>query len=162
MWQILFLVIVVLFFMFSFVLLFGAPYLPTLTKQVDTAVELAGLSPGDTILELGCGDGRVLLRAARHGLNAVGYEINPILFLVAYLRTRRYAKQISVIYGNFWNKHWPAADAVYVFLLPRLMPKLEFKVKQESLVKPRVISFAFQFPGIKPKSVKDGVFLYEL
>ncbi len=136
--------------------------MPTLSKQVDVAIQLANLKPGDTIIELGCGDGRVLLRAAKVGLNAVGYEINPVLFLVSYLRTRRYAKQIRVVYGNFWNKRWPSADAVYVFLLPRLMSKLERKIKQESLVKPRVVSFAFRFPGIRPTLTKDGVFLYEL
>ncbi len=162
MWQGLFLVLVVLVLMFSFVILFGAPYLPTLNRQVTSAIKLSGLKPGDTILELGCGDGRVLIEAAKAGLHAVGYELNPILFIIAYLRTRRYAGHIKVIYGNYWHKTWPPANAVYVFLIPRLMQKLERKIRQEKLVKPRVVSFAFQFPGIAPKATLNGVFLYDL
>ena len=64
---------------FSGVLLVGAPYLPTLTPQVAAALELAALRPGETLLELGCGDGKVLIAAAQQGYRAVGYELNPIL-----------------------------------------------------------------------------------
>jgi phospholipid N-methyltransferase len=51
---------------FGFVLLRGAPYLPTLSKQVGTALNMIDLERGDTILELGCGDGKVLIAAAEH------------------------------------------------------------------------------------------------
>ena len=64
---------------FSFVLLFGAPFLPTLKKQIDEALDLLDLKPGETMLELGCGDGRILLAATQRGLSVVGYELNPIL-----------------------------------------------------------------------------------
>jgi hypothetical protein len=51
------LVILVMLICFGGVLLFGAPYLPTLKPQVHAALELANLKPGQTLLELGCGDG---------------------------------------------------------------------------------------------------------
>ncbi|HSH18794.1 MAG TPA: class I SAM-dependent methyltransferase, partial [Candidatus Saccharimonadales bacterium] len=94
---------------FGFVLLRGAPYLPTLRKQVDAALDLADLSPGDTLLELGCGDGKVMIAAAQRGLKVVGYELNPILACIAWLRTRRYGKQVQVVWGDFWTKDWPKA-----------------------------------------------------
>ena len=145
---------------FGFVLVSGAPYLPTLKKQIKTALELADLEAGDTIIEPGCGDGRVLLAAARLGLNVVGYELNPILFLVARLRTLPYRKKVKVIFGNFWNKKWPKAQAIYVFLLPRLMNRLESKINSENMGNVKVVSFAFQFPNRQPVKEKDGVFLY--
>ncbi len=83
-------VVTVLIVCFAGVLLFGAPYLPTLKPQMKTALKLAGSTAGETLLELGCGDGRVLIAAARRGYNAVGYELNPLLALLAWARTRRY------------------------------------------------------------------------
>lgn len=147
---------------FGAVLLVGAPYLPTLKKQVQTALELADLKEGDTIIELGCGDGRVLIEAARSGLKSVGYELNPLLFAYAWVRTRRYGDQVRVVYGDFWHKSWPEADAIYVFLLPRLMEKLGKKIDKKNKASKKVITFAFKFPGRKPVAEKHGVLLYDL
>lgn len=147
---------------FGFVLLFGAPYLPTMKKQVKSAIKLAGLKPGQTILELGSGDGRVLIAAAQSGLNAVGYELNPLLYLFSLIRTRKYRRQIKLVYGNFWNHSWPKCEAIYVFLLPRLMDKLEKKIRREHLANAVVISFAFKFSGLTPLKEEQGVFAYRL
>lgn len=73
------LAIAVLILCFGGVLLFGAPYLPTLTPQVQAALELCKLQSGDTLLELGCGDGKVLIAAAERGATVIGYELNPLL-----------------------------------------------------------------------------------
>ena len=155
-------ILAIAIFSFGFVLLFGAPYLPTMKKQVKAAIKLAGLKPGQTILELGSGDGRVLIAAAQAGLNAVGYELNPLLFLYSYVRTRRYHKQIKVVFGNFWHQSWPKCDAIYVFLLPRLMSKLDRKIRAEGLAKVIVISFAFKFSELTPVNEEQGIFAYRL
>jgi len=146
---------------FGFVLMFGAPYLPSLSRQVDVALDIVDLKPGDRIIELGCGDGKVLIAAAKRGFCSVGYELNPILFMIAWLRTINYRSQTKVIFGNFWHKPWPEADAIYIFLLPRLMDKLETTIKQKVTSNIKVVSFAFTFNQMKPKIEKDGVFLYE-
>src|SRR5438105_4258164 len=117
------LVLLVILLCFAVVVLFGAPYLPTLKPQVKTALELADLKPGQTLLELGCGDGRVLIAAAKRGCNAVGYELNPIMAAFCWLRTRRYRRQIRVVWGDFWQKTWPPADAIFTFLLPKFMSR---------------------------------------
>lgn len=160
-WQILLALALVLAVCFGAVLLVGAPYLPTLKKQIQTALELAGLNPGDTIIELGCGDGRVLIEAAKAGFKSVGYELNPLLFLIAWIRTRRFGKKVRVIYGDFWSKEWPEADALYVFLLPRLMNKLDKKIPTNKKVSKKVISFAFKFPNRQPIAERHGVLLYD-
>jgi hypothetical protein len=146
---------------FAGVLLVGAPYLPTLGPQVRAALKLADLKPGDTLLELGCGDGRVLIAAARQGLNVVGYELNPLLAVLAWLRTRRYRRRVRVIWGDFWRKPWPPAEAIFTFLLPRYMPKLNKKVMQYSDKPVKLISFAFTIPGKKKVAEKNGVYLYK-
>jgi SAM-dependent methyltransferase len=145
---------------FAGVLLAGAPYLPTLAPQVAAALELADLRPGQTLLELGCGDGKVLIAAARQGIGVVGYELNPLLAAVAWLRTRRYHKLVTVIWGDFWGRPWPEAQGIFVFLLPRYMEKLNKKVIQYKHKPVKLVSFAFQIPGKQANAEKAGVYLY--
>lgn len=146
---------------FAGVLLAGAPYLPTLKPQVKTALDLADLKPGQTLLELGCGDGRVLSAAAKQGIMVVGYELNPLLALVAWLRTRRYGRQVRVVWGNFWRADWPPASAIFTFLLPRYMTKLDKKCIQYSDKPVKLVSFAFEIPNRKIKKQQNGVYLYD-
>jgi SAM-dependent methyltransferase len=153
-------VLAVLLLAFGGVVLVGAPYLPTLKPQVMAALELADLKPGQTLLELGCGDGRVVLAAARRGYQVIGYELNPFLVLIARLQTFRYRPTAKIIWGDFWQKSWPEADAIFIFLLPRYMKKLDTKVIQYNHKPVKLVSFAFQIPGKKFISKKAGVFVY--
>ncbi len=145
---------------FAGVLLFGAPYLPTLTPQVKAALKLADLKPGQTLLELGCGDGKVLIAAAERGIHVVGYELNPLLVAVAWLRTRRYRKLVTVRWANMWHVRWPETDAIFVFLLPKYMKKLDKKIVQQKYASVKLVSFAFKIPERKVASELRGVFLY--
>jgi hypothetical protein len=146
---------------FAGVLLFGAPYLPTLRPQMNAALKMAGLKPGQTLIELGCGDGRVMIAAAKQGLNVVGYELNPLLALIAWLRTRRYRGQVRVVWGDFWRAEWPPAEAAFTFLLPRYMAKLDKKCLRYGHRPIRLISFAFEIPGKKPRRSQKGVHAYD-
>lgn len=158
------LVLIIIVLLFGFVVAFGAPYLPTLKKQTDEALDLLDLKPGHTLLELGCGDGRVMLAAAKRGLQVTGYELNPLLAITARLVTWRYRKTTRVVWGNFWHKTWPETDAIFVFLLDRYMKKLDTKIiqqrhKQQHSIK--LLSFTFKVPGRKPHRTKGGLYLYE-
>src|SRR5690606_15342477 len=126
--------------LFSFVLVFGAPYLPTLGRQQEVALELLDLKPGQTLLELGSGDGRMLVAAAKRGIRAVGYELNPLLFAYSWLVTRRYRRLVTVKCVNFWQASWPQTDGIYVFLLDKFMPKLHTKITQEISTPVKVVS----------------------
>lgn len=145
---------------FSFVLLFGAPYLPTLDAQVEAALELADLQSGQTLLELGCGDGKVLIAAAERGCAAIGYELNPIMAFVAWLRTRRYKGRVRVYCRNFWKVRLPEADVIFVFLLDKYMKKLDTKITQLERPDVKLVSFAFQVPDRRPAAEKQGVYMY--
>ena len=153
-------VVTVLVACFAGVLLFGAPYLPTLKPQMTTALKLADLKPGQTLLELGCGDGRVLIAAAQQGYNAVGYELNPLLALLAWTRTRRYRSQVRVVWGNYWRAEWPPAEAIFTFLLPRYMAKLDKQCQNYRHRPVRLVSFAFEIPGKKPRRKQNGIYVY--
>lgn len=162
MWWLLWLVAGVVFVSFSVVLLAGAPYLPTLAPQVEIALKLSGLQQGQTLLELGSGDGRVLFAAAEQGMHAIGYELNPLLVVYSKIRARRYRGLVQVHWGDFWGKKWPPSDAIFVFLLDKYMKKLDKKIVQEYRGQEiKLVSFAFAIPGKTPAQQQGGVLLYE-
>lgn len=147
--------------LFSLVVLVGAPFLPTLKNQVEPALDMLDLSPGQTLLELGSGDGRVLLAAAHRGINSVGYELNPLLVIYSWLITRKYRKYIRIVWGNYWEKSWPRADGIFVFLLQPYMEKLDKKITQYKHKPVKLVSFAFVIKSRKAVVSKQGMHLYE-
>ncbi len=147
--------------LFGLVVFFGAPYLPTFSKQTETALDLLDLKPGQKLLELGSGDGRVLIAAAKRGIYVTGYELNPILVLWAWARTRKYRRLVRLRWANFWIVKWPPTDGVFVFLLDKYMEKLNKKIIQEYGSNVNLVSFAFKVPGRKPNAEKNGVYLYK-
>ena len=153
--------VVLLVLLFGGVLAFGAPYLPTLRPQTTAALDLLDLRPGQTLLELGSGGGTVMKAAAQRGLYVVGYELNPILVVVSYLRTFRHRRQVRIIWGNFWTATWPPSDGIYTFLLDKYMQKLDKKIMQTYQGKScRLASLAFKIPGKKAARSRRGVHLY--
>lgn len=134
--------------------------MPTRRREAQKALNLLDLKKGQTLYELGCGDGRILTQAAERGLKVVGYELNPVLALVCWLQSLRYRGQIKIIWGNFWTADLSKADGVFVFLIDKYMNKLDNKLVQNN--KPvKLVSYAFQIPGKKPSSSKGGLFLYK-
>jgi hypothetical protein len=154
---------VVLICLFAAVLLFGAPYLPTKKVQIDTALKLLALNRGQTLLELGCGDGRVMRQAAKQGIHSIGYELNPLLVLIAKIVTWKHRKYATVVWGNYWTAKWPPADGVFTFLLDKYMNKLDKKMiqfAQQSNKQIKLASFAFKIKNKQAKSQKNGIYLY--
>jgi hypothetical protein len=139
----------------------GAPYVPTRHKQLQQALHLLNLKPGQTLIDLGSGDGAMLLAAARRGIYTVGYEINPILVLVSRYRTRKYGKAVKVIWGNFWKKQWPEADAVFVFLTGNYMEKLDQQMKIRFQRKIKLVTYGFALNNKKPLKKLGALFLYK-
>ena len=144
---------------FGAVLLIGAPYMPTLKKSCAQALDLLDLKPGQTLYELGSGDGVMLKLAAQRGLNVVGYELNPFLALISWLRTLPYRRQVKVRWGNFWKADLSKADGIFVFLLDRFMPELDKKISAEA-GQAKLVSHAFKIPGKKTARKAGALYLY--
>lgn len=157
-----FIVVAICIVLFGFVVFIGAPYVPTLATQQRQALKLLGLKKGQTVLDLGSGDGRFLREAARQGYKAVGIEANPLLVLVAYIVCLPYRKNVQIIWGDMWRKDWPKTDGIYVFLHTRFMKKLDNKIVQQyngSTI--NVVSYAFEIPDRVAAKRHKGLFLYK-
>lgn len=146
---------------FGAVLLIGAPYMPTLRDSANKALDMLDLKPGQTLIELGSGDGVVLKLAAQRGLNVVGYELNPFLVIISRLRTFRYRRQVKVVWRDFWKADLTGADGVFVFLLDKFMDNLDRKIGTEAQGKKiKLVSHAFKIAGKKPARKSGALFLY--
>ncbi|MBP9738697.1 hypothetical protein KBD20_03340 [Candidatus Saccharibacteria bacterium] len=146
---------------FAYVLLFGAPYLPTRKTQVNQALDLLDLKEGELLVDLGSGDGAVLVEAAKRGIKCIGYELNPLVFCVAYLRVWRYRKLVTVRLRNFWKVPLPKeTKGVFVFLLDKYMVKLDRKFETELSKGTKVVSYTFEIPDKKSVEMAGPLNLY--
>ena len=146
---------------FGVAVFIGAPYLPILRRDYEPLLELAELKPGQTLIDLGSGDGRLLRAVAKQNVRAIGYEINPILFVVSLIICWRYRNLVTIKLGNYWHVCLPPADIIYVFLLDRYMDRLDAKLTQELTRPTRVVSFVFKIPGKLPARSSRNAFVYE-
>lgn len=131
-----------------------APYVPVRKKDVSRIVKLAKLKPGMQWFELGSGDGRVTIEAAKSGATAIGIEIIPELVWFA----RHYAKKAGVA-AKFVNRDvftvgLGSADVVYTFSMPdKINGKFKEKLERELKDGAVVISSAFTINGWTPEEV---------
>jgi len=146
---------------YGFVLLYGAPYFPSLNKHIDVALELLNLKPGQTVYDLGCGDARFLKAAAKQGIKGVGYELNPFMFAYSWVTTRRYRKLVKIRLGNFWHADISKADAIFVFLLDKYMVQLDEMITKKAKKNVILVSHTFKIPGKKIAKQNYGIFLYK-
>lgn len=152
--------LVVLAVCFALGAVFGAPYLPILTKDSQRLLDLADMKAGQTLLDLGCGDAKLLRAAARRGIKGIGYEINPLVFIVAWLSCLRYRKLVKIRLANFWLVSWPPADVIYVFLIERYMPKLDCQLQARIKHPVQVVSYVFQIPGRQAVRSTNNAWVY--
>lgn len=126
--------VVVIFVCFGFVVLRGAPYLPSHRKQVRRAfTELYPLSKRDRVVDLGSGDGTVMALARAQGAKALGYEINPLLWLATKIRFAFDSKVDTELKDYTTLSKLPRdVTVVYAFTTSHSIEHIGKKVKQWS------------------------------
>lgn len=172
MWHILYLCAVGLLIFASFATLVAftflipaiqaAPFMATDKKKMHHMLLHAALKPTDRVVDIGSGDGRIVLAAAAANCTAYGYEINP--FLVWW--SRRKAKKLQVknraifLCKNFWDVDFSEFDVVFVFGIGYMMPKLARKLQKELRPGTRLISNGFHMPDWTYVAKDDEFFVY--
>jgi len=140
----------------------GAPFVPSEAKTVEKMIELAKIKPGEHVVDLGSGDGRFLIAVAQKGIEAHGYEINPLLVWWTRRRIRKAGMQKRAFahWKSFWRVDYSSFDVVLIFGIFYIMRRLEKKLREELKPGARVVSNAFTFPTWVPEKKEGGVYLY--
>ena len=145
---------------FGLIVFRGAPYVPTQRKQAEVALDLLELRPGEVLVDLGSGDGVLLKAAAERGIQAHGYELNPVLCVISYLRCWRYRHLVKVHLRDFWLTPLPAhTKGIFTFLAEPFMKELTKKLEKEASGA-RFVSYGFMLPSRKPIRSVRGMHLY--
>lgn len=145
------------------VALVGAPYVPTRRQDVGRLFDIVDLPAEGRLVDLGSGDGRLLIEAARRQRKSTGYELSLPVWLVSWFRLRPYAKA-EVRWANFWRQHLPDDTAVvFTFLAGRYMARLDGFIQAEAdrLGRPlQLVSYGFELPGRQPSRQTGALLVY--
>ncbi|HXE65079.1 MAG TPA: class I SAM-dependent methyltransferase [Bryobacteraceae bacterium] len=134
-----------------------APSYPSPQPVVDRMLTLADIKPGETVYDLGCGDGRIVITAARKfAAKAVGVEIRRDIYeaTAARVASLGLADQVHIVHGDALKINLTPADVVTLYLLTssndRLRPVLEGQLRRGA----RVVSHDFEIRGWKPEKTE--------
>ena len=134
--------------------------MPTRAEVVPLVLEALELGPGDVFYDLGCGDGRVVVEAAKRYpiKRAVCVEIRSDLAAEAVMRAKREGveEKVLVLNTDFFEVGLWDADAVYMYLLTSINDALRPKLERELRPGARVVTLDFEIPGWKPARIIGG------
>jgi len=157
---IIWLVLILIFASFGLIVVVGAPYVPTKKADLTRLFEHVKLRKGAKLVDMGSGDGRVLILASKKGFKATGYELNPILALISKIRLQRF-KQSKVMIKSYWAADISKADVVFIFSAQPFMGRLFDKLQNELKPGAIVISYGFSFPSKKIEEKFESFNIYE-
>lgn len=146
----------------------GALFVSTSRARIRAFIEAVPMKAGQVLVDLGCGDGRILRQAHKcYQVRAIGYEVN----LMAYVKARALSlcfKNIEIRRRDFWSANLSDADVVVCYLYPDVMKKLSAKLKANLKPGAVIVSCNFMLPGFKPSRIlrpagalhSDPVYIY--
>jgi protein-L-isoaspartate O-methyltransferase len=157
-------IIVQMFFSLMTMGFFMGPYYTASDRErIKNILALTNLKKTDHLIDLGAGDGRIVVAAAKTGARATGIEINPIYFCRArraLTQHRLTSPQAKIILGDFWQHDLSPYSVVVVYGISYMMKRLARKLARELKPDTRVISVYFKLPGWKIDEEKGDIRYY--
>lgn len=143
------------------------PYVPTPQDVVDRMLQLASVGKNDILFDLGCGDGRIVVTAAKvHGARCTGIDIDPERIAEAKenAKVAGVTEKVTFRVANLFETDLSSASVVTLYLLPTINAKLRPRLWQQLKVGSRVVSHAFdmgpEWPPEKTESVEGRTIYY--
>jgi SAM-dependent methyltransferase len=140
------------------------PFVPTPQEVVDTMIDLAGVKKGDVVYDLGSGDGRIVITAAKKGARAVGFDVDGDLVKESRENIRKAGVQefAEIRQQDILTVDLSGASVVTMYLLPDVNLKLKPHILSQMKPGSRVVSHAFDMGDWKPDKTErvDGRTIY--
>jgi SAM-dependent methyltransferase len=140
------------------------PFVPTPQEVVDKMIDLAGVRKGDVVYDLGSGDGRIVITAAKKGARAVGFDVDGDLVKESRENIRKAGVQelAEIRQQDILTVDLSGASVVTMYLLPDVNLKLRPNVLSQMKPGSRVVSHAFDMGDWKPDKTErvDGRTIY--
>jgi len=142
----------------------GAVYYPTTNLAVKKMLKLSSAGPKDTLIDLGSGDGRILIAAAKKGTKAIGYEINPFLVKKSrrLISKAKLDKLVTVHQKSFWKADFSQATIITVYLFPKFMNRLQLLLEKSTKHPLKIVANNYPFPKLTPIKQDQKIYLYHL
>ncbi|WOD38606.1 SAM-dependent methyltransferase [Nodosilinea sp. E11] len=131
-------------------------FVPTPADAIAAMVKLAALTPDDVVYDLGCGDGRLLIRAALdYGVHGVGIDVDEALLKQAQADAERagVGDRLSFHQGNLFEADLHEATVVFIYLLPHLNLRLRPRLLAQLRPGSRVVTHMFDMGDWPPDLV---------
>jgi protein-L-isoaspartate O-methyltransferase len=135
-----------------------APYFPTPQTIVEKMLQLGELKAGERMYDLGSGDGRIVIMAARkYKADATGVELDEALYKQSSqrIKTLGLGSQARIVHGDLMQQDYSSYDVLTIYLLPvaieKVTPLLEKQLKKGA----RVVAHDFEFPAWTPAKILD-------
>ena len=133
-------------------------YVPTPEPVVEAMLQVANVTKNDVVYDLGCGDGRIPVTAARkYGARGVCFDIDPerIKEANANVAKNNVGNLVKVVQGDLFEQDLSGASVITLYLLPSLNVKLMPKLMKELKPGTRIVSHAFDMGDWKPEKELD-------
>lgn len=147
--------------------LFGSPWHPISRRDLKRALDFCETQAGERIIDLGSGDGRVLIVAAKeYDLMGTGIEIDPLKVWLANLRIRFAGVQdkIKIVRANIFDADYREADILFIYLTHQAIDKLFPKILNQLKPNAKILCYRFCIQGMAPDKISADktLFLYTL
>jgi 16S rRNA G966 N2-methylase RsmD len=156
-------ILLVIYILFILLPLFrGAPYVPTHTKNINNLISIIdkefSLSTFSHAVDLGSGDGRVVIALSRKGLKCDGIEQNKFLYKIARrnVEKNRLENVCTIYNSDFFKTNFSKYDLIILFQTPYIMQRLQNKLVGDVKHGSVVASYCFKLPG-RRETIKTGV-----
>jgi len=157
---------VLVFFSLKFILpffFFGAPYVASQQSDIEKIIEVAQVEIGQKAVDLGAGDGSIIIALAKKGVETHGYEINPVLVAKAHRKINELGlgRKAFMHQSNFWHQDISPFDVIIIYGISFAMGRLEKKLEKEAKSGAKIISNYFALPHWQPLKKEGRIYLYK-
>lgn len=142
----------------------GAFFAPSDARAIQDMIRLLAPEANDTVVDIGSGDGRVLIVLGRMSIHSIGIERNRILVWIARMRIRRagLSDYAQVVHADVWSYSFHQTTHITLFGIPYIMKPLEHKLRTELPPQAKIAVNRFTFPTLSPIEKRGSVYLYTI